>query len=76
MATTLSSDQYATLNKAINLYLVGTAPENQLHVDAIDILAPVAVAVGFSATTGAFAEAAKDRPITTLIQFAAYIGKP
>jgi hypothetical protein len=76
MAVTLSQAQYNAVQAAVNLYLKGTAVENQLHVDAIDAVAPVAKAIGFSASTGAFAESAKHHPVTTLLQLAAFIGKP
>lgn len=76
MAVTLSNAQYTAVQNAIKLYLNGTAVENQLHVDAIDLVAPVAKAIGFTATTGAFAELAKDHPVTALLQLAAFIGKP
>lgn len=76
MATTLSTAQYSAIQQAITLYTTGTAPENQFHVDAIGLVAPVAAAIGFSASTGAFQQAAEDRPLTTLLALAAFIGHP
>lgn len=76
MATTLSTAQYAALNQAINLYVRGTAPENEFHVDAVDVVAPVAVATGFSPSLGRFHEDCRDRPLTTLLRFVAFIGHP
>jgi hypothetical protein len=76
MATALSQTDYNAVLAAINLYLFGTAPENQLHVDVIDRLAKPAVNSGFAKSTGDFKTQATDRPFTTLIRFAAFLGHP
>lgn len=76
MATTLSTADYDAVLDAVELYTLGTAPENQLHVDVIQQLAGPAVNSGFAASTGAWQQLCTDRPFTTLILFAAYLGHP
>lgn len=76
MATTLSTAQYAALNHAISEYTIATAPENQLHEKVIQEVIPVMVATAFSADSGTAQQALRDRPLTTLLAFAAYLGKP
>lgn len=76
MATTLSTAQYDVLQDAVKLVTTGTAPENQFHVDLADRVAPVAVAIGFSPSLGQFHEDVRDRPYTTILRLAAFIGKP
>lgn len=76
MATSLSQTDYDALLAAVELYTFGTAPENQLHVDVIQRLAVPAVNSGFVDSTGQFQQLCTDRPFTTLILFAAFLGHP
>lgn len=76
MAITLSQAQYNTLQAVINDYVLGTAPENQLHDTEVNSLAGVMAAVGFQTDSGTAAQALRDRPLTTLVAFAAFVGHP
>ncbi len=70
---TLSAAEEAKLLDAINLMLTGTAYETPFAEDVIERLAPVAASTGFL-TTGGFYEAIKDRPISTMLQWALKLG--
>lgn len=82
MAITFSAANFAIVQQVANRYVQGLAPENQFHDTEIQQLAKVAASVGFvprdfkSATVGAFLEAARNRPLTTLIDFLAFVGHP
>lgn len=82
MAITFSAAQLAVVQQVANRYVQGLAPENQFHDTEIRQLATIAAQVGFvprdfkSATVGAFLEAARNRPLTTLIDFLAFVGHP
>lgn len=76
MATTLSAGNYSTITQASNYAKVSDAPQQVFDAGLAERLAPVAVASGFIANKGAFLEAVKLRPLTTLIDWVAYMGKP
>lgn len=82
MAITLSAAQFAAVNQAVNLMLKAHATELPFDATVIQVVAPVAAAIGFvppgelSATSGAFFEAAKNNPISTLLSLVAFIGHP
>lgn len=76
MAVTLSTAQYNVLQRAIQEYTLATAPENQIHNKFIEEIIPVFVAVGFVANTGLAQQKLQDRPLTTLLAFAAFLGHP
>lgn len=80
MAVTLSTAQKTAIQNAIDLMVVGTAPELPFDAKIIETVAPVAEAIGFipplytQATNGAFQESCKLRPISTLLALAKFIG--
>lgn len=82
MAVTFTQAQYNIVQQVVQRYVNGNAPENQFHDTEINQLATVAKAVGFiprdfkTASVGAFQEAAKNRPLTTLMDFLAFVGHP
>lgn len=76
MAIVLTAAQYAVLQHAIQSYVLGTAPENQFHESAIHEISRVTVATGFHSDTHTAQQAFRDRPFTTLVGFAAFIGFP
>ena len=60
---------------AVITYLHG-APELPFDSTVIERVAAVAVSSGFVSSNGEFEERAKNSPITTLLEFAAYLGAP
>jgi hypothetical protein len=76
MAVTLTTAQYNVLQHAINQYVLATAPENQIHDEFIEEIVGVIVATGFIANTGLAQQKLQDRPLTTLLGFAAFLGHP
>jgi hypothetical protein len=76
MAITFSASDYAALVSASQLMTLGSATELPFDATVIERVAKVAVSSGFASSTGAFLEAAKLNPISTLLNFAAYLGKP
>jgi hypothetical protein len=82
MGKTFTTAQEAVIQQAINLMLLTSATELPFDERIIETVAPVAAAVGFippghtQATTGAFLEAAKLNPISTLLSFVAFVGHP
>jgi len=73
-SSVLTPSEMASLDSAIGLMELGTAYERPLADDVIARLRPVAASSGF-ATSGAFTENLRDRPVSTLLQFALYLGK-
>lgn len=82
MAVTFTTAQYNIVQQVVQRYINGNAPENQFHDTEINQLAKVANQVGFvprdfkSASVGAFQEACRNRPLTTLMDFLAFVGHP
>lgn len=82
MAVTFTQAQYNIVQQVVQRYVFGNAPENYFHDTEIQQLANVAAQVKFvprdfkSSTVGAFTEAAKNRPLTTLMDFLAFVGHP
>lgn len=76
MAYTFSITNYNAVVAASNSMKKTTAVELPFHDDVIQALEKPAVAAGLFTTTGAFKEAARDRPISVLIDFIALVGKP
>ncbi len=82
MAVTLSQAQYDKLFQVASLYFLGTAPENQLHVDAVEQIADVIVEIGAPDQSGKTVDKVtamniiRDHPIISLVMLAAFIGKP
>lgn len=70
---TLTAAEEDQLFDAANLMLTGTAYETPFADDVIARLAPVAASTGFL-TTGGFYEAIKDRPVSTMLQWALKLG--
>jgi hypothetical protein len=76
MAYTFSQANYDALTAASGLLTKSTAPQLPFDELTIQQLEGPAVAAGLFATTGAFQEAAKNSPISTLIDFIRLVGKP
>lgn len=76
MAYTFSTANYNALTHASQALTVSTAPQLPFDASIIEQLEGPAVAAGLFATKGAFQEAAKDKPISTLIDFIRLVGKP
>lgn len=74
MAHTFSTDEATSLTEVLE-YLRG-APEIPFDSTVIERVANLAVSVGFVSSNLEFAERAKDKPITTLLEFAAFLGAP
>jgi hypothetical protein len=69
----LSQAQVDQVGEAIELMLAAQAYETPLAEDVIEPLAAVAESSGFL-TRGGFYEAVKDRPISTLLRWAIFLG--
>ena len=69
----LTEAQGAALSSAADLMGVGTAYETPFAQDVIERLAPVAESTGFL-TKGGFYEAIRDRPVSTMLQWALHLG--
>ena len=74
MAHTFSQTESNGLAEVLT-YLNG-APEIPFDSTVIERVANIAVSAGFVTSNLEFAERAKDKPITTLLEFAAYLGAP
>ena len=72
-ATVLTAAQKTKTASARILMNRGTAYETPLADDVIERLAPV-VAATYTLTLGGFYEAVKDRPISTFLRWALYLG--
>jgi hypothetical protein len=75
MALTLSTAQHNQLVFAAGLMTKETAVELPLHESVIQELAAVAASTGYL-TQGAFYEAIKLNPVSTLVSFIAFVGAP
>ena len=71
---TLTTDQHNQLMGAALLMYDGQAYETPFAEDVIARLAPVAAKTGFL-TQGGFRENIKDRPVSTMLQWALFLGK-
>jgi hypothetical protein len=69
-----NATQQHQIASAYILLTRGTAYETPFAEDVIERVAPVAVSSGFMASTGAFYEAAKLNPISTLLKWINYLG--
>lgn len=69
----LTRAQEDQLASAANLMLIGTAYETPFAEDVIQRLAPVADSSGFM-SRGAFYEAIRDRPVSTMLRWALQLG--
>lgn len=86
MAVTFSSAQFSQLQNAINLMVRGTATELPFDANVIDAVTLIANQVGFNpgalGSNGnpisnlGFKEAARNNPISTLLEFVAFVGHP
>lgn len=74
MATFLSTSQVQQVQAAAQYLLANPSYETPDHPDFIQRLEPVAVACGFSDSTGKFRESMKLKPASTMALFLAYIG--
>lgn len=61
------------LGGAIGLMVIGTAYETPFAEDVIGRLAPVAASTGFL-NTGAFVQAVRDNPVSTMLKWALMLG--
>lgn len=71
----LNTTQKAQLQQAIDLYVKSSAVENVEDASISEIVAKVAVSTGFSVSDGAFLQAVRDRPVSTLLGLALNIGQ-
>lgn len=69
----LTATENAQLFEAFNLLTVGTAYETPFADDVIERLAPAAESSGFL-TKGGLYEAIRDRPVSTMLQWALFLG--
>jgi hypothetical protein len=76
MAHTFTTAEYDKLVAASQAMTLTSATELPFDSTIIERTAVVAVSSGFSVSTGAFLEACKLNPISTLLNFIAYIGAP
>lgn len=74
MPVTLTTGQKAVFTKAINLMLQGQAYETPHDERVAEAIAPVARDIGFVASDGAYLEAIRNNPVSTLLELALYIG--
>lgn len=70
----LTQAQQTAILSAVDLMIAGQAYETPFSEDVIERLAPVASSTGFL-TRGGFYEAVKDRPVSTMLQWALFLGK-
>jgi hypothetical protein len=73
--TFLTSAQQAKLTTAIQLMEQGTAYETPFALDVIQRLEPVAVSSGFAPSTGWFEDRIKDKPVSTMLKWALFVGQ-
>jgi len=76
MAHTFSASEYSKLVAASQFMTLGSATELPFDDAVINRVGVVAVSSGFAASAGAWKEACQLNPISTLLNFAAYIGHP
>lgn len=69
----LSPVEMAGLSGAFNLMVDGSAYETPFAADVIERLAPAAESSGFM-SKGGFSEAIRDRPVSTMLQWALFLG--
>lgn len=69
----LSAVESAQLVSAFDLLRIGTAYETPFAEDVIERLAPAAESSGFL-SKGGFYEAIRDRPVSTMLQWALFLG--
>lgn len=71
---TLTGAQHTQLTGAMLLMVAGQAYETPFAEDVIARLAPVAASTGFL-TAGGFVESIDARPVSTMLQWALFLGK-
>jgi len=74
MAISLSVAEKANIQYAIDLMLIGTAPELPADSTCMESVGKAARAAGFTVTGKTFEQAVRDNPITTLLQLVLFVG--
>lgn len=74
MAISLTDAEKANIQHAIDLMLKGSAEELPMDSTCSENVAKAAVSCGFKASTGAYLNAIRDNPVTTLLQFILFVG--
>lgn len=64
----------AQIQHAVDLMVLGTAPENIFDATCMESVAKAAASSGFSSSNGEFLQAARDRPISTLLKYLLWLG--
>lgn len=74
MALSLTALQKTQIQYAVDLMVKGQAYETPLDSQAIESIARAAAGCGFSTSDGAFKNAIRNNPFSTLLSFILFVG--
>ncbi len=74
MAVTLSAAAKANINQAVNLMVLGSAEELPPDSTIMELVGKAARDAGFPTPGKTFEQAVRDNPISTLLNFALFLG--
>ena len=74
MAISLSTAAKANINQAVNLMLLGTAPELPPDSTCFELVGKAARDAGFPTPGKTFEQAMRDNPVTTLLKLVLFVG--